>query len=90
MQQTVNIPIQLISVCSTQGKLTPLSFRYEDENHEIITVKVLHTQCCRENHFVGINEDSFLCTALVNEIEHTFELNYNIPNHKWTLFWILS
>lgn len=36
----LNIPIQLVGACSTLGDMTPLWFRYENEEHAVVTVKV--------------------------------------------------
>ncbi|MCR5001462.1 MAG: hypothetical protein K6A71_06675 [Lachnospiraceae bacterium] len=46
METEANYPIQLISVTSTRGDITPIRFRYENGDHEIITVSVdeVHAQ----------------------------------------------
>ena len=40
METEANYPIQLIAVTSTLGDITPLRFRYENGEHELITVNV--------------------------------------------------
>ncbi len=40
MELDANYPIQIFSVTSTLGEITPLRFRYENIEHEIITVNV--------------------------------------------------
>ena len=86
MVQVQNIPIQLVSSCSTLGDFTPLSFRYEDNTHHIHTVHITDIIHKKENHYNGIHEPLFTCTS--KELENTryFELKYNINTHKWSIF----
>ena len=36
----VDIPVQMISCTDTNGKITPLRFRFKDNNGELVTVTV--------------------------------------------------
>ena len=59
----VNIPVQMISCTDTNGKITPIRFRFRDRNGELITVtidKVLSEDQSRNQ--VGIN---FSCSAIL-------------------------
>ena len=40
MEQNLNYPIQMVCAFSTQGDIKPLRFKYEDPEHQIITVDV--------------------------------------------------
>ncbi len=40
MEQNLNYPIQRVCAFSTQGDIKPLRFKYEDPEHQIITVDV--------------------------------------------------
>ena len=40
METEANYPIQLIAVTSTLGDITPIRFRYENGEHELVTVNV--------------------------------------------------
>lgn len=89
METILNIPIQMISACSTQGKITPLRFRYEDEEHAIKAIDIQETLCSTEINFSGIKALSFTCKATIYERESLFELRYTFLTHTWVLFRIL-
>lgn len=36
----VDIPIQMISCTDTNGKITPIRFRFRDRNGELITINI--------------------------------------------------
>lgn len=38
----INIPVQMISCTDTDGKITPLLFRFRDNSGELITVQINH------------------------------------------------
>ena len=59
----LNIPIQLFGACSTLGDMTPLWFRYENEEHGIITVKIEEVVSSREEKYCGMDYISFICWA---------------------------
>lgn len=85
-----NIPVQLISSCSTLGDLTPLRFRYENEEHSLSTVNIDAVLSIKENQYNGIHEIIYTCQAALNGTVHLFELKYNVSSHKWLIFRILS
>jgi len=91
MKQTVNIPVQLISSCSTLGTFTPLRFRYTvPETHELITVDIDEILSKKENIFIGIHEIIFTCTATIQEMKKIFSLRYSIVTHRWYIFQMLT
>lgn len=91
MRQTVNIPIQLFCVVSTLGELTPVRFRYENEEHQIITIDISDVLSTKEKKIAGISEIIYTCTAAFEEEQqHMFNLKYNVSAHKWTFFELLS
>ena len=79
----VNIPVQMISCTDTNGKITPIRFRFRDRNGELITVtidKVLSEDQSRNQ--VGIN---FSCSAILYGRRKTFPLWYSYFAHEWHL-----
>lgn len=90
MAQTVNVPIQMISCCSTVGDFTPMRFRYEDEEHQIISVSVDEILARKETSFAGNKEIQFTCSAIMKDIKRLFILVYNINTHRWKIFQMLS
>ena len=90
MQKTVNVPIQMISCCNTLGDMTPMRFRYEDDEHNIITVQVIDVLSFKEINFSGNTELLYTCTANIYDMQHMFVLKYNIKSHRWLLFQFLQ
>lgn len=90
METTINVPVQMISVCSTVGDLTPMRFRYEDEDHSIQTITIESVLGRKEVTFNGIREIQYTCKASILGISRVFILKYSISNTKWKLFQVLS
>ncbi len=79
----VNIPVQMISCTDTNGKITPLRFRFRDKTGELITVtidKVLSEN--QDKSQVGIK---FSCAAVIYGTRKTFALWYSYFAHEWHL-----
>lgn len=89
MEQTMNIPIQLISSCSTVGDFTPLRFRFESEDHTLETVTIDKILAHKDTSFNGIREIQYTCQANISGEAKMFVLSYNINSHKWRLFRML-
>jgi hypothetical protein len=86
----MNIPIQLDSVCSTQGTFTPRWFRFEDEENQIQTVKIQRIVSEKELNYVGVRVLQYICAAAFKDEEKIFELRYYVGSHKWTFFKMLT
>ncbi|MBQ7254654.1 MAG: hypothetical protein IJS31_00170 [Oscillospiraceae bacterium] len=78
-------PIQVLSLTTADGQLQPLRFRFEDEAHQLHTVKVLEILDTRKVSHVGIDALTFLCRAEADGMRHLFELRYAIRSHRWNL-----
>lgn len=79
----VNIPVQMISCTDTDGKITPLWFRFIDKTSELVTVtidKVLAED--QDRNRTGIN---YTCTTTIHDTKKTFHLRYNYFSHEWRL-----
>lgn len=79
----VDIPVQMISCTDTDGKITPIRFRFRDKTGELITVtidKVLSED--QDRNRVGVN---FSCAAEIHGSRKTFTLWYNYFAHEWHL-----
>lgn len=79
----VDIPVQMISCTDTDGKITPMRFRFRDRTGELVTVtidKVLSED--RDRNRVGVN---FSCAARIYGARKTFTLWYNYFAHEWRL-----
>lgn len=85
----LNIPIQLISSCSTLGNFTPLKFRFEDNAHNLITINISDILSTRERKFNGVHDLIYTCQSNTSEVTQLFELKYNVNTHKWFMFRML-
>ena len=84
MEDYGNFPIQLFCVVSTQGELTPLQFRYEDEEHTIHTVRIHRVLSHKSVQHAGSKAILYTCTACLEKEQETyFEIKYLIDRHKW-------
>lgn len=86
----LNIPIQMVGACSTLGDMTPLWFRYENEEHGIVTVKIEEVVSSKEEKFCGMDYISLVCWAATKEQRRLVELRYRISTHRWSYFRTLS
>jgi len=86
----MNLPIQLISSCSTQGNFIPIRFRYEDEEHGIITVQIDELINSKENNFNGIREIIYTCRAEIHGTMRIFDLRYNVSSHRFSIYRLLD
>lgn len=78
-----SIPVQMISCTDTDGKITPMRFRFKNIDGSIVSVtidKILK----RENltRLIGIK---YQCTAIIYGIEKGFTLQYNYSMHEWKM-----
>lgn len=79
----VDIPVQMISCTDTDGKITPMRFRFRDKNGELVSVtidQVLSED--RDKNRIGVN---FSCAAVIYGARKTFTLWYNYFAHEWRL-----
>lgn len=86
----MNIPVQMIAVTDTSGRITPIRFRFEAEDHHIETVTIEKTQCRDEICYAGIREKRFICTAVMGEIRRVMEIRYHIGNQQWRIYQFLA
>ena len=86
----LNIPIQLVGACSTLGDMTPLWFRYENEELAGVTGKGGDVVSSKEESDCGMDYISFVCWAAAEGQRRLIELRYRVSTHKWSLFRTLS
>ena len=86
----VNIPIQMFAVTDRDGKITPIWFRFETEEHHIEKIAIEKTLSRDESNSVGVREKRFICTAVIGGDRKIMELRYHIENQKWRIFQFLT
>lgn len=82
----MNLPIEMLCVCGTDGNLSPLRFRIEDEEHRLQTVVISQVLCSKPIRYVGVEAIQYLCKAESEGKERLFELRYTLQTHAWTVF----
>lgn len=85
MEARPNLPIQVLSVCGTDGKLRPIRFRLEDETDALQTVPIQEIVTTREVAYVGAEALVFLCRVRLGGRERLAELRYALRTHRWVL-----
>ncbi len=78
--------VEMISLCGTDGSLTPLRFRMEDEAQGLQTVAILQILCVKSIQYAGIDAIQYLCRAKFEGRERLIELRYTVATHRWSLF----
>ena len=81
-----NQPIDVISMCSADGKIHPLRFRMEDGEHRLLRIDITEVISSKSVQYVGVEAQIFLCRADVSGKEWLFELKYTIRTHSWCFF----
>ena len=87
--EQVNIPIQLLSITDRDGRITPLWFRLETEEHEIKKFRIRDIISRGEKNYVGIKEKQFVCRIEQEGMTKTLEMRYNTVTQKWRIFQFL-
>lgn len=80
-----NCPVNVISVCNTEGQIRPLRLQLEDEEHQLLRINIQEVVSVREIQHVGVEAHIFLCRARVHDREWVFELKYTFRSHTWRL-----
>lgn len=81
--ETINSPVDVISVCSANGDISPLRLRMETEDHQLLRVDIDEVVSSKKIQYVGIEAIIFLCRATVEQKKWLFELKYTIRSHNW-------
>lgn len=78
--------VDMISVCSADGSLQPLRFRFEDGDRCIRRVQVLEVLACREIKYVTVEAYEYLCRTRTEDREGLMQVRYAVRSHRWSLF----
>lgn len=81
----LNVPVEMISKCSTLGEMIPIKFRIENKNHEMMTALVQEVVYQKESHFAGIKTFEYGCKVNLEGREQLLEISYQVTHHKWVI-----
>lgn len=79
----VDIPVQMISCTDTDGRITPMRFRFRDNTGELVTIsidRILSTD--QDRNRTGIN---FSCAATFCGTQKKIRLRYSYTAHEWRM-----
>lgn len=77
--------VDMISVCSAEGKLRPLRLRVKDETEELVRYDITEILQTKEIPYVGAEATIYLCRAAAWNRSWILELKYLIRSHTWYL-----
>lgn len=84
-----NIPVQMMSLTDRDGKMTPLWFRLETEDHEVRLCRIEQVVSRDEKKYVGVREKQFICKIRLGNFCKTLEMRYSVETQKWRIFQFL-
>lgn len=84
----LEIPVQMIFCTDTDGKITPIRFRFRDRGGELIVVNI--------NKVISSDQErnsmaaQFVCGAVFYGRQQTFQLRYSYYAHEWKMIGVHS
>ncbi len=85
----VNIPIQMVSLTDRDGRITPLWFRLETQDHQVRMYRIEQIVSRDEKKYVGVREKQFVCKIMLGKSTKTLEMRYSVETQKWRIFQFL-
>ncbi len=85
----INIPIQMMALTDRDGRMTPLWFRLETEEHEVKLCRIEQVVSRDEKKYVGVREKQFICKTRLGKVCKTLEMRYSVETQKWRIFQFL-
>lgn len=77
-----NISVQMIFATDTDGKITPLRFKFKNEQGEIMSYKIEKVKQKSAKNTIG---QTFLCEIIDCGSFKTVCLSYHFGGHRWSL-----
>lgn len=81
----MELPIDMVCVCSADGGITPLRFRIFRAEQLPQTAAVTQVISSKPICYVGMECIEYLCNARLGEHEQPFLLRYALRTHSWFL-----
>ena len=80
---------EVISFCDAAGQIRPIRFRFEDEQQIRRTVQIARILSAKQVQFVGREAFVYRCLAEQDGENRTFELQYTVKSHQWSILRVL-
>jgi hypothetical protein len=81
----MNIPVDVIAVFDSVGKVTPAYVRLEDEKHTLVTYKIEDISLSNEERYAGLYHLVFVCHIHSGDLKQQLKLSFSVQNHRWLL-----
>ncbi|MDF2869875.1 MAG: hypothetical protein K0R05_1450 [Anaerocolumna sp.] len=81
----MNMPVDVIAVFDSVGKVTPTYVRLEDAKHALITYKIEDISLSKEERYAGLYHLVFDCYIRSGDSKQPLTLSFNVQNHRWLL-----
>lgn len=82
----LHIPVDVIASFNTLEEIRPLYFRMENQEHELVTVKIDAVLSHREQRLAGSRILRYYCRVAEEGRERHCELVYQVDTHSWRLY----
>lgn len=70
---------------TSEGKVLPLSFKFEGDDGSMIIVSNIQTHYCEDKNFSGIPSKEFGCEAIIAGLIRNFKLILYCEACKWVM-----
>lgn len=78
--------VDMICLSSSNGEITPLKFRFNEDGQEARIIKIDRILDKKEEKLAGNRMLIFKVQSVLDGIERIFEMKYEIQSFKWYLY----
>ncbi len=77
--------IACLSWTTSDGRMTPVTFKFEDDNGDIQTVRDIRIRSSEEKHYSGIASWEYACEAIIGGLVREFQIICYLEATKWVM-----
>lgn len=79
-------PIEVVSVTDFKGNITPVRFKYLDEQESNVVIKIDRVIFSEKERLAGNYMMLYRCRSLIDDVEKVYEIKYELASCKWILY----
>lgn len=79
-------PIELISITKENGSITPIKFKYKNDDESTQVIKIDRILFSEKEKLAGNIMYLYRCQSLIDDLERIYELKYELSSCKWVLY----
>ena len=80
-----DIPLQMICLCNENGSISPVRFKFEDEDANSHVCRVVRVINVKHSELAGIDALLYQCAVQSENKTATVWLRYTVMSRKWML-----